>query len=79
MSQIDHIMDQVSQLSPDERLELRIRLLDAELGPEDSDAESAWAEEIRRRVAAYRRGEVELVPAAHVLKEARDLVAKIRD
>lgn len=78
MSQVDDIMERVLTLSPEERLELRIHLIDAEHGPEESGVEQAWAEEIARRIEAYRRGEVELVSATDALDDARELLAKMR-
>ncbi len=55
MSQVDAILDQVGQISPDERTELQIRLLAA--GPADDDVQEAWGNKIARRLDAYRRGE----------------------
>lgn len=38
---------------------------------EDAEVEEAWAAEVRRRLDAYRRGEIQAAPAEDVLAEAR--------
>ncbi len=40
----------------------------------DADAESLWAEEIRRRDAEIRAGTAKLKPVDQVLREARELL-----
>lgn len=57
-----------------ERARLAERLL-ASLDDE-ADVEEAWREEVRRRLEAYRKGEMEAVPASKVLEEARDRLSK---
>jgi putative addiction module component (TIGR02574 family) len=60
------------QLSPEDRsrlVDLLLASLDDEETPADIDA--AWNEEIKRRVAAYERGEVETFSAEEVFAEAR--------
>ncbi len=52
-----------------ERARLADRLL-ASLA-EDGEVEEAWAEEIRRRLEAYRNGKIESVPARQVIEELR--------
>ncbi len=76
MSQVDAILDQVAQLTPDERAELQIRLLDT--GPADDGVQEAWGNEIARRLDAYRRGETTAVPASEALARADALLAKLR-
>ena len=78
MSQIDAILDQVARLSPEERAELRIRLLDADESADEGAVEMAWGEEISRRLKAYRRGEVEAVPASEALAKVEALLERLR-
>lgn len=57
-----------------ERARLAERLL-ASLD-EGAEIEDAWAAEVRRRLEAYRNGEIEAVPAEDVIREARRRVAE---
>ena len=50
------------RLDLDARAELAAELLASLNGPQDSDAEAAWAREIERRVAAIEAGTAELEP-----------------
>lgn len=50
------------RLGPDERAELAAEVLASLDIPADEDAESAWEEEIRRRIAAIDSGAIELEP-----------------
>ena len=59
----------VLSLPKDERARLAERLI-ASLD-EDPEIEAAWAAEIRRRLDAIDRGEVDMIPAEDVLAEAR--------
>jgi len=45
---------------------------------EDGEAQEAWAEEIRRRLEAYRSGRIESVQASRVIEEARARLAAKR-
>ncbi|MEJ2187370.1 MAG: addiction module protein [Gemmatimonadota bacterium] len=38
---------------------------------EDPDVDAAWRDEVRRRLAVYRAGEMESIPADEALKQAR--------
>jgi len=38
---------------------------------EDAEVEEAWATEVRQRLEAFEKGEIEAVPAQEVLEEAR--------
>lgn len=57
-----------------ERARLAERLL-ASLDDE-ADVEEAWQDEVKRRLEAYRKGELEAVPASEVLQEARDRLSR---
>lgn len=51
----------------------RARLAERLIASLDTDAEieAAWAEEMRRRLEAFRRGEIEAIPAEEVVADAR--------
>lgn len=59
----------VLSLPRSERARLAERLI-ASLD-EDPEIEEAWAEEVRRRLEAFRKGEIDAVPANDVLTETR--------
>ena len=50
------------RLEPDARAELAAELLASLDGPADADAETAWAEEIDRRIEAIEAGSIRLEP-----------------
>ena len=50
------------RLGADERAELAVEVLASLDGPADQDAESAWEQEISRRVQAIEAGAIELEP-----------------
>ena len=58
-------------LTPEDRSRLVELLLESLHEPPLADIEAAWEEEIKRRVAAYDRGEVETYAAEDVFAEAR--------
>jgi putative addiction module component (TIGR02574 family) len=60
-------------LSAEERARLADMLLASLDGPEITVVEVAWEAEIAARIAAYRRGELETIPAEQVFAEARRL------
>lgn len=57
-------------LSPDDRAHLAELLLSSLEAEPRSDVESAWEDEIRRRLDAYDRGEVEAIDAETVFARA---------
>jgi hypothetical protein len=63
------ILDEALKLPDAVRAEIAQRLLDS-VRHELSDDE--YVAEIRRRVLASERGEAELIPAADVIREARE-------
>ena len=65
----DELESAVLALPAAERARLAERLL-ASLA-EDGEVEETWAEEIRRRLEAYRSGQIESVPAKRVIEELR--------
>jgi putative addiction module component (TIGR02574 family) len=58
-------------LEPKDRERLVDLLLDSLADAPDPEVEEAWRQEIRRRVAAYERGEAVLHDADEVMAEAR--------
>lgn len=66
------IEEQARKLAANERAELAEYLLDS-LRSSVSSVESAWAEEIEARVAAFDRGEIQAHLAEEVFAEARNL------
>lgn len=69
MSTIDQIMEQVAQLSENERFALANRLLSYGEPDESSEIEREWDLEIRERIARYDRGETEAIPLDQALEE----------
>ena len=57
-------------LSPDDRARLAELLLSSLDAEPKSDVEAAWDDEIRQRLAAYDRGEVEAIDAETVFARA---------
>ena len=57
-------------LSPDDRARLAEMLLSSLEAEPKSDIEAAWGEDIRERLAANDRGEVEAIDAATVFARA---------
>jgi putative addiction module component (TIGR02574 family) len=64
---------QVRQLPPEDRARLAELLLESLVEVSSPSVEAAWDAEIRARVAAFERGEVELIPAEEVFARARKL------
>jgi putative addiction module component (TIGR02574 family) len=67
---LKQLEEQAKALSPDERAKLAQSILES-LHTPMAEIESAWAEEIQRRVAAFDRGEIPSYPAEDVFAEAR--------
>jgi len=64
---------QVRQLPPADRARLAEVLLESLAEVSSPSVEAAWEAEIRKRIAAYERGEVELIPSDEVFARARRL------
>lgn len=67
---LKQIEEQAQALSAEERAKLAESMLESLHAPM-SDIESAWAEEVERRVAAFDRGEIPAYAAEDVFAEAR--------
>lgn len=61
---------QAQALSPEDRARLAEELL-ASLDPHHGEVESAWDEELRRRIDDLERGTVPLVPAEEAFAQVR--------
>ena len=57
---------QVTQLPPEERMEVVERILDS-LDQPDATLDALWAKEADDRLAAYRRGEIKAVALSDVI------------
>ena len=57
---------QVTQLPPEERMEVVERILDS-LDQPDAALDTLWANEASDRLAAYRRGEIKAVALSDVI------------
>lgn len=68
--QIAELAQRSLALSPDDRARLAELLLSSLEAEPKSDVEAAWDKEIRRRLEAYDRGEVEAIDAEAVFARA---------
>ena len=71
---LDELHAAVLSLPDRERAQLAAKIL-ASLDA-DPDVEAAWIAEVRDRLAAYRRGEIEAVPVEEVMAKARKIVGR---
>jgi putative addiction module component (TIGR02574 family) len=69
-SELEQIEDRARTLSAEERAKLAESMLES-LHKPLADIESAWTDEIERRVEAFDRGELPSYPAEDVFAEAR--------
>jgi putative addiction module component (TIGR02574 family) len=67
---LKQIEEQAKALTAEERAKLAECMLES-LHVPMSEIESAWADEVERRVAAFDRGEIPAYPAEDVFAEAR--------
>lgn len=68
---VAELAQQARTLEAGERSRLVELLLESLQEPPLAEIETAWAQEVERRVAAYGRGEVETFAAEDVFAEAR--------
>ena len=71
-SPVDELEAAVLSLSQHDRARLAERLI-ASLD-EPSEVEAAWVEEIARRIAAFRAGDMKSYPGPDVMSEARSRI-----
>jgi putative addiction module component (TIGR02574 family) len=67
------IEEQAKSLPPEERARLAESLLESLRQEATAEVEAAWEQEIEARVAAYRRGEEDLIDGETVLAELLQL------
>jgi putative addiction module component (TIGR02574 family) len=67
------IEEHAKSLPPEERARLAQSLLESLRQEVTAEVEAAWEQEIEARVAAYRRGEEELIDGETVLAELRHI------
>lgn len=68
---VEELANRGRSLAPDERARLVELLLESLHEPPLAEIEAAWDAEIKRRVEAYERGEVQTYSAEEVFAEAR--------
>lgn len=68
---VSELAERGRSLAPEDRSRLVELLLESLHEPPLAEIEAAWDEEIRRRVAAFERGEVQTYAAKDVFAEAR--------
>jgi putative addiction module component (TIGR02574 family) len=74
---IDRLTSEILELPSSRRAELAhliIASLEEEPDEDPSEVESAWTEEIERRLAEYRTGAVKPIPSSEVFAEARAML-----
>lgn len=64
--EVAELFEVAAQLPEADRAELAGRLLETLHGEPDPDVETAWAEEVERRVRQIESGEVKTIPWAEV-------------
>jgi putative addiction module component (TIGR02574 family) len=72
---VSELSAQAHALLPDERARLAEELL-ASLAIDDPSIESAWNQEIRRRIDEIERGVVETIPATRAFAQARQAIGQ---
>lgn len=70
---VDELSQRALELPPEERVRLAERLL-ATVHEVDPEVETAWDEEIRRRLVEVDSGTAKLIPAEEVFAEARRIL-----
>ncbi|HVC10307.1 MAG TPA: addiction module protein [Burkholderiales bacterium] len=70
---VDELSHKARALPPEDRVRLAEELL-ASVQEVDAEAEAAWEEEIKRRIAEIDSGKAKLIPAEEVFAEVRRLL-----
>lgn len=76
---LERLQNEALELSSNERAALAhslIASLDEGSDEDPTEVELAWEQEIQRRLAEYRRGEVQAVSSADVFAKARALLQR---
>lgn len=69
--QSQHILEEVMELSPAERAELAEKILESFELPARKEIDELWAIESEERIDAYKRGNIEAIPAEEVFKDIK--------
>jgi putative addiction module component (TIGR02574 family) len=70
-TQAEQILQSALNLSSDDRVEIAESLILSLDEKRAAEIESAWAEEIQRRLDSIDRGEAKMIPAEEVMQEMR--------
>ena len=71
-TQLAELEKKARELSREDRAELALILLESlDITEDQAAVDESWRIEIERRVAAYERGEVKVIPGEDVFAEAR--------
>ena len=70
---VEELSQKALTLPPEERVRLAEQILST-VQAIDAEAEAAWDEEIRRRIAEIDDGTAKLIPAAEVFEQVRRLI-----
>ena len=68
---VKRLTEEIRKLPPEEQADLMDELLVLTYREPDPEIDKAWAEEAERRLAAYRRGEIEAIPLEEVMARLR--------
>jgi len=69
------LIAEISDLPVEQRAKIADQILKT-LNTPDPDIESAWIQEVEKRVEEYEQGKVELIPAQEVFKSLRNITGK---
>jgi len=71
-SQAEQVLRSALGLDAVDRAEIAASLIASLDAQKDDDAETAWAEEIKRRIDQIDKGEAQLIPADEVMRSMRE-------
>ena len=71
-TQAEQVLQTALSLCPNDRAEIAASLIESLDNETEQDVESAWADEIKRRIESIDKGEVELIPWDEVLRTMRE-------
>lgn len=69
------LIAEISDLPVEQRVRIADQILQT-LNTPDPDIESAWMQEVEKRVDEYDKGKVDLVPAREVFKSLRGITGE---
>jgi putative addiction module component (TIGR02574 family) len=70
--QAENVLRTALSLDPNDRAEIAASLIASLDSQKDEDINTAWAEEIQRRIESIDKGEVQLIPSDEVMHSMRD-------